>query len=154
MDCGPDGKECARIVREYSFSIGKGVRMDNSFRNGTRKKWVCYDSVNCSWELRIRKKPRSRSDRVSKAQEIPCGHWYVSSMSRSHDKNCISQYQVNKEELKNLDGFKASFTHSVHTSRKRVISSVSKIHKVDNSSKSLSSTIYRAIRETEGKKIS
>jgi len=33
MDCGPDGKECARLVREYSSSIGKGVRMDNSFRN-------------------------------------------------------------------------------------------------------------------------
>ena len=152
FDCGPDGKECARLVREYSSSIGKGVRMDNSFRNGSRKKWVCCDSVNCSWELRMTKKPRSRSDRKYWTQEIPCGHWYVSSMSLSHDKNCISQYQVSKDELKNLDGFKGSFTYGVHTSRNRVISSVSKVNKIDISSNTLSSTIYRAIRETEDKK--
>ena len=126
--------------------------MDNSFRKGSRKKWVCCDSVNCSWELRMTKKPRSRSDRTYWTKEIPCGHWYVSSMSLSHDKNCISQYQVSKDELKNLDGFKGSFTHGVHTSRNRVISSVSNVNKIDISSNILSSTIYRAIRETEDKK--
>jgi len=50
----------------------------------------------------MRKKPPSISDRASKTQAIPCGHWYNSGMSDCHDKDFISQYQVNKDGLKIL----------------------------------------------------
>jgi len=58
---------------------------------------------------------------------------------------------MRKDDLKTLEGFNCAFTQGVHTSRKRVISCVSNVHKVDISRRSLSSTIYRAIRETEHK---
>ena len=149
MDCGPDGKECTRLIREYSYTADKGVHMDHSFRNGIRKKWVCSDRVNCSWEVRMRKKIPCKSDRASKAHSIPFGNWYIFFISDGHDEGCLSKYHVKKEGLKELDGFKGAFTPGVHTSRKRVVSCVSNVHKVDISSQSFSSTIYRAIREKE-----
>ena len=149
MDCGPDGKECTRLVRKYSYISDKGVHLDHSFRSGNRKKWVCSDRVNCSWEVRMRKKNPCKSERASNTRSIPCGNWYVTFISDGHDEGCLSKFQMKKEALKELDGFKGAFTPGVHTSRKRVVSCVSNVHMVDISSQSFSSTIYRAIREKE-----
>jgi len=150
MDCGPDSKGCVRVVSNYAFSIGKSVRQDNSYKNGKRKKCVCSDGVNCSWQLTARKKMPSASGRTtSELFAIPVGHWYVCGMSGDHDKDCISQPTVNKNELKMLDGLIGAFTSGFHTSRKRVVSSVGTVHKVDVSSDSRKSMIYRAIREND-----
>ena len=150
MDCGPDGKGCVRLVRDYSFLIGKSVRQNRSYKNGNRKKCVCSDGVNCSWQLTVRNMVPSASGRTtSKLSAIPEGHWYICGMSDDHDKDCISQPTVNKNELKMLGGFKAAFTGGFHTSRKRVASSAATLHKVDVSNDSRKSMIYRAIREND-----
>jgi len=150
MDCGPDGKGCVHLVHKYAFSIGKSVRQDSSYKNRKRKKSVCSDGVNCSCQLTVRKKMPSTSGRTtSELFAIPVGHWYVCGMSGDHDKDCISQPTVNNNELKMIDGFKRAFTSGFHTSRKRVVSSVATVHKVDVSSDSRKSMIYRAIREND-----